>query len=211
MSTPETRRYAPRMAPGQRREQLLDAALDLALERGFHAVTIDGVARAAGVTRPVVYGLFPDVSALLSALVQREQERALAGLLGALPSVPEGGVPVDPEELVVAGLTAFLTSVHDNPRTWRVMLLPPEGAPRELQDRLVAERDAALAQIRELTVWGMPRLRGGATLDPELFARALQGLAEGAARLLLADPEAYPVERFTGFARTLLGTLTARV
>jgi hypothetical protein len=91
------------------------------------------------------------------------------------------------------------------------MLLPPEGAPRELQDRLVAERDVALGQIRELTVWGMPRLRGGATLDPELFARALQGLAEGAARLLLADPEAYPVERFTGFARTLLGALTARV
>jgi hypothetical protein len=45
-------------------------------------------------------------------------------------------------------------------------------------------------------------------LDPELFARALQGLAEGAARLVLADPEAYPVERFTSFARGLLGALT---
>jgi AcrR family transcriptional regulator len=198
------------MAPEARREQLLDAALDLALEQGFHAVTVEGVARAAGVTRPVVYGLFPDVSALLSALVQREQERALAALVAALPAVPAGGARVDPEVLVVTGLTAFLTSVRDHPRTWRVMLLPPEGAPRELQERLVAERDAVLAQIRELTVWGMPHLPSGVTLDPELFARSLQGLAEGAARLLLTDPEAYPVERFTGFAGDLLRALTGR-
>jgi AcrR family transcriptional regulator len=207
MSTPQARRYAPRMAPEARREQLLDAALDLALERGFHAVTVDGIARAAGVTRPVVYGLFPDVSALLSELVQREQARALAGLSRALPAVPPGGGAADPEALVLAGLTAFLTAVRDNPRTWRVMLTPPEGAPAELQERLVAERDAALTQIRELTVWGMPP---GLALDPELFARALQGLAEGAARLLLADLGSYPVERFTEFARTLLGMLLPR-
>jgi AcrR family transcriptional regulator len=196
------------MAPEQRREQLLDAALDLALERGFHAVTVDGVARAVGVTRPVVYGAFPDVSALLSALVEREQGRAFAGLLAALPPVPGDAVDVDPDELLVAGLTAFLTAVRDRPRTWRVMLLPPEGAPAELQERLTTERDAALHQLRELTAWGLPKRPGGVALDPELFARALQGLAEGAARLVLADPAAYPVERFTGFARGLLGALT---
>jgi AcrR family transcriptional regulator len=196
------------MAPEARREQLLDAALDLALERGFHAVTIDGVARAAAVTRPVVYGLFPDVSALLGALVEREQEVALAGLARVLPPVPTGGEALDPEALVVTGLTAFLSAVRDNPRTWRVMLLSPEGAPAQLQERLVTERDAVLAQIREFTVLGVPRLPGGVTLDPELFARALQGLAEGAARLLLADPAAYPVERFTGFARSLISALT---
>jgi AcrR family transcriptional regulator len=198
------------MAPEQRREQLLDAALDLALARGFHAVTIDGVARAAGVTRPVVYGAFDDVSALLSALVEREQERAMAGLLAALPAVPGGEAPVDPDALLVAGLTAFLTAVRDHPRTWRVMLLPPEGAPAELQECLATERNAALAQLRELTAWGLPRRPGAVPLDPELFARALQGLAEGAARLVLADPDTYPVERFTDFAHGLLGALTVR-
>jgi AcrR family transcriptional regulator len=198
------------MAPEQRREQLLDVALDLALERGFHAVTVDGVARAAGVTRPVVYGAFPDVSAILDALVEREQQRALAGLLAAVPPVPGDGSDVDPDVLLLRGLTAFLTAVRDNPRTWRVMLLPPEGAPAALQERLTTERDSALAQLRALTDWGLPRRPGGVALDPELFARALQGLAEGAARLVLADPEAYPVERFTHFAGALLAVLTAR-
>jgi hypothetical protein len=109
----------------------------------------------------------------------------------------------------VTALTAFLTAVRDFPRTWRVMLMPPEGAPAELQERLTTERDAALRQLRELTVWGLPRWPGTEGLDPELFARALQGLAEGAARLVLADPVAYPVERFTGFARSLLDALGA--
>jgi AcrR family transcriptional regulator len=195
------------MAPARRREQLLDAALELALDRGFHAVTIDGVARAVGVTRPVVYGVFPDVSAILSALVQREQARAMDAMMAALPEVPGGGAEADPVEMLVAGLTAFLAAVRDHPRTWQVMLLPPEGAPAELQDRLASERDLALGRLRALAEWGLPLYAGPLGLDPELFARSLQGLAEGAARLVLADPDAYPVERFTGFARTMLAAL----
>jgi AcrR family transcriptional regulator len=195
------------MAPARRREQLLDAALELALDRGFHAVTIDGVARAVGVTRPVVYGVFPDVSAMLSALVQREQARAMDAMMAALPEVPGGGAEADPVEMLVAGLTAFLAAVRDHPRTWQVMLLPPEGAPAELQDRLASERDMALSRLRALAEWGLPLYAGPLGLDPELFARSLQGLAEGAARLVLADPDAYPVERFTGFARTMLAAL----
>jgi hypothetical protein len=90
------------------------------------------------------------------------------------------------------------------------MLLPPEGAPAELQDRLNSERDAALGHLRALTEWGLPLRAGAMELDPELFARAIQGLAEGAARLLLADPEAYTVERFAAFARVTLAALTGR-
>src|SRR5690242_13726806 len=52
------RRYAPRMAPEQRREQLLDAALSVILEQGYSGVSIEAIARAAGVTRPVIYDHF---------------------------------------------------------------------------------------------------------------------------------------------------------
>src|SRR3954447_26215853 len=107
------------MAPEQRREQLLDTALEIALDRGFHAVTIDGVAKAAGVTRPVVYGLFADRSALLAALVAQAEQDAMAQLGPALPAVPTAGDDVDPDELLLRGVTAFLTAVRDNPRTWR--------------------------------------------------------------------------------------------
>src|SRR5688500_10940371 len=142
------------MAADQRREQLLDTALATALERGFHAVTIDGVARAAGVTRPVVYGLFDDRSALLTALMDRSEQRALAQLAPALPAVPEPGAAVDPDALLVEGVIAYLTAVRDDPPTWRVVLMPPEGAPPELTERLNSGRRAVLLTLREPVAGG---------------------------------------------------------
>lgn len=206
-ASPVRRRpYAQRMAPARRREQLLDTALGLALERGFHAVSIDGVARAAGVTRPVVYGQFVDRAELLAALLARAEQRALRQLAPALPAVPGPEDYVDPDALLVDGVTAYLTAVRDDPDTWRVVLLPPEGAPAELTERLNAVRRDVLQTLRSLVTWGMDR-RGGAALDVDLFARSVLTLAEGAARLLLRDPERYPVERFRAFTEDLLAGL----
>jgi AcrR family transcriptional regulator len=194
------------MAPEQRREQLLDTALQIALDRGFHAVTIDGVARAAGVTRPVVYGLFVDRAALLAALVDRSEQRALAQLAPALPAVPGPGDDVDPDALLVAGVGAYLQAVAGDPDTWRVVLLPPEGAPPELTARMQAQQRVVLRALRELVAWGLER-RGDTEIDVDLFARSVLTLAEGAARLHLQSPERYPVDRFARFTEQLLAGL----
>lgn len=205
--SPAVRRpYAPRMPPAQRREQLLDAALDIALERGFHAVTVDAVAKACDVTRPVVYSAFADRAALLTGLADRAEQRSLEQLAPVFPALPELDDDADPDELLVAGVTAYLSAVAADPRTWRVVLLPPEGAPPELVARADQHRRVLLRQLRALLDWGLQR-RGGPALDPDLFARAVFSLAEGAARLLLADPERWRLEAFTDFARTALAGL----
>ena len=203
------RSYAPRLPAEERHEQLLDTALALALERGFHEVTIDAVARAAGVTRPVVYGRFVDRTALLTAVVERAERRAVAQLLPALPPVPAAGDDADPDQLLVDGLAAFLSAVAGDPATWRVVLLPPEGAPAELRSRIAVQRRAALHHLRALVAWGLECRGAPADLDVDLFARSVQTLAEGAAQLVLAAPEQYTVERFTAFARSALTALPA--
>ena len=190
----------------QRRTQLLDAALDLALARGFHAVSVDGVAKACGVTRPVVYGLFADRDALLAGLADRAEERALAQLAHVLPALPAPGEHPDPDALLLAGVEAFLRAVADDPRTWRVILSPPEGLPTAMAARVTAQRAVVLDALRDLVVWGLPA-RGGPDLEPELFARAVQALAEAAARLILDDPAHWSVTSFTLFARTTLAAL----
>jgi AcrR family transcriptional regulator len=204
--TPATRAYAPRLAPVERREQLLATALSIALDRGFHAVTVDGVARAAGVTRPVVYALFADRAEILAALVAGAEQRALAQLAPALPAVPGPEDYVDPDALLVDGITAYLSAVRADPDTWRVVLLPPEGAPPELAERMATAHREVLRELRVLVAWGMER-RGGGALDVDLFARGVLTLAEGAARLLLQQPERYPVERFRAFTEDLLAGL----
>jgi AcrR family transcriptional regulator len=198
------RPYAARMPAEERREQLLDAALRAAVDEGFAAVTMDRVARAAGVTRPVVYGLFADRGALLAALLERETQRARAALAPALPPVPAPGEDVDPTELLVASLGAYLRAASESPDTWRLVLFPAEGAPPELQAAIATSREEALEQIRRLLAWGVAA-RG--ELDVELFARMLVGLAEGAARMVLDEPGVWTVDRFTTFTRQMLDAL----
>src|ERR671939_1072978 len=84
----ERRRYAPRMAPAERREQLIDAALSVIVEQGYGGVSIEAVARRAGVTRPVVYDHFPNLARLLHALVEREERYSLGELDAVVPEEP---------------------------------------------------------------------------------------------------------------------------
>jgi len=62
-----------------RREQLLEAAAQLFSQRGFHAVGIDDIGAAAGISGPGVYRHFASKQALLEALVDRAMTRMLDG------------------------------------------------------------------------------------------------------------------------------------
>jgi AcrR family transcriptional regulator len=185
-----------------RREQLLDVTKAIVLERGgFHAVSIEGVARDAGISRPIVYVHFDDLRGLLEALVAREGARALAQLQEVLPPVLEG----DRREALVARLAAYLEAVRADPDTWRLVLMPPEGAPRTLHEGIALGRAALVTQLAEALGPGVDE--GFQAPDPELAAHLLTAFADEAARLLLADPERYPAERMLELARWFMGRL----
>src|SRR5437660_7704697 len=102
------RRYAPRMPPAQRREQLIDAALEVILEHGYGGVSIEAVARTAGVTRPVVYDHFPDLARLLHALVEREERYSLEQLEEVVPQVSAAAARQEPAEMLASAVGRFL-------------------------------------------------------------------------------------------------------
>jgi AcrR family transcriptional regulator len=191
-----------RLPAAERREQLLDATKEIVSAEGFHAVSIERVARVAGISRPIVYGHFGDLRGLLEALVLRESQRALEQLDGFLPGDLGAG---DPRALLLAGLRGYLEAVRDDPDTWRLVLMPPEGAPALLRDLLARGRGAVVAQLAEAARPGLGS--GGPSPDPEMTARTLSAVADEAARLLLTDPERYPVERLLAHARWVLGQL----
>jgi AcrR family transcriptional regulator len=177
------------MSSEARREHLLDVAKELVAEHGFHGVSIEAVARGAGITRPIVYRHFGDLGALLDALVERETLRALMQLREVLPG--------DVSDLIAA-FEGYLRAVRSDPVTWRLVLVPPEGAPALLRERIAAGRAAVVAQLAAAVG---PR---AGSPDPELTAHALSAMADEAARLMLADPERYPPERLVAHARWLL-------
>jgi AcrR family transcriptional regulator len=183
-----------------RREQLLDVTKAIVVEHGFHAVSIEGVARDAGISRPIVYGHFHDLPGLLEALVAREGARALGQLQAVLPGALEEG---DPRGALVAALGAYLEAVRADPQTWRLVLMPHEGAPRVLHERISLGRTAVVTQLAAALRPGLGT--GVEPPDPELTARLLAAFADEAARLLLEDPDRYPAERMLALARWFLG------
>jgi AcrR family transcriptional regulator len=194
-----------RMSARERREQLLDTTKAIVSRDGFHGVSIEAVAREAGVSRPIVYGHFSDLPGLLEALVLREGERALAQLAGVLPKDLGTG---DPRESLLAGLRGYLAAAQADPVTWRLVLMPPEGAPDVLRERIAQGRAAVLAQLAEAVRPGFGP--GGVSPDPELTARMLSAFADEAVRLVLTDPERYTAERILAHTRWSLEQLGPR-
>lgn len=190
------------MTAVQRREQLLDATKRIAVDSGFHAVSIEAVARQAGITRPVVYGHFADLAGLLEALVDREAARSLAQLEVVLDyDLAEG----DQAKKLLASLRAYLEAVDSDPDTWRLVLMPQEGAPASLRKRIAEGRTAVVGRLALAIGPGFGS--GGQPPDPELTARMLSAVADEGARLLLTDPAQYPVARVLDHTRWVLSQL----
>jgi AcrR family transcriptional regulator len=190
---------AVRLTADERREQLLDATKSLAAKQGFHAVSIEAVAREAGITRPIVYGHFRDLSKLLEALVEREGVRALTQLAEVLTPALENP---DPRERMVEAMRAYIEAVGADPDTWRLVLMPTEGAPASLHTQIDEGRDAIIGQLAAAVRPGLD------PPDPELTARMLSAFADEAARLHLRDPERYPADRIMAQAEWALDQLS---
>lgn len=180
------------MSARARRAQLLDRARDIVAAEGFAAVSIERVARAAEVTRTVVYQNFGDLAGLVSALLDRESEIAFAGM-----RTVDGPLADDPDALG-RGILAYL---HAAPTSWRIILSPPAGAPPQLRARTEAgrryARSIAAGRLSQLT--GRPIDAGGVTV------RLLLSSLEELALLHLTDPRAHPDELVLRYLRSLIG------
>lgn len=81
---------AKRMAPADRREQILDAAVGMAKDIGFQKITRDGVAVRAGVAMGLVTRYFGTMCQLRRAVMRSAVRR------GVIPIIAEGLAIGDP-------------------------------------------------------------------------------------------------------------------
>src|SRR5947207_415766 len=94
-----------RRAREERMRHVLDVAGREFAERGFHEVSMDDVAAAAGVSKPVVYTHFESKDGLYEAVLAHAADEFTA-------RVRAGVVPQEtPEERMWAGILAFVDAV----------------------------------------------------------------------------------------------------
>jgi AcrR family transcriptional regulator len=118
--------------------RILDAALDVAAASGIRHLTVDGVARRAGVGRVTVYRRFGDRQGLVEALGVREARRCIAILDEATP--PDQPI----EEQVADGFVAGLRLIREHPLLSRLVTHEPAA----LLDALTHPRTALFPLAR---------------------------------------------------------------
>ncbi len=139
-------------------------AFGLFLERGYKATSMDAIARAAGVTKPVIYACFASKAELFGALLDREEQRMFAQFGAAFAT---GAEPGDLEAMLVAGFTAMLQAVSDTPETYRVALLGGGDADALIDARLRRGREHLVAQLTEMARrWLERRIPARASTEP---------------------------------------------
>ena len=73
------------MAPDKRREQILDSAVALIIERGLSSCTLEAVSVQARISKPLIYKYFLRLEDLFKALVEREYRYLRGRGLNVLP------------------------------------------------------------------------------------------------------------------------------
>lgn len=194
--------YAARVPPEQRREEVLDAALALVNEGGVGAVNMEALARAAGVTKPVVYSAFANTDAVLEALIEREQGRIFTQVTALLP---EDADLTDPISVTTAGMVGFLEAARVHPATWR-LLLTRDGLPDSAAETYARGRAYFVGQLAGLAEWALADRPGG-PLDPVLTAELIATALECGARLVLDDPESFTEERMVTFVSEIVRSI----
>lgn len=166
---------AQRLSAARRRRQLLDVAVDVFADSGFHATSVADVAEAAGVTKPVLYQHFPSKRELYRSLLEDVGVR-LRTTIEAATSADLG-----PREQVEAGLAAFFDFVGAEPSAF--LLLFGSGTRRdgEFAD-VAAATEAAIARV----VAGRLGEAGLDDAERDLVAHGIVGLAEGTTRRWIA-------------------------
>ena len=202
-ATRARRPYAARVPIEVRREQLLDAALAIIHRDGYAAVSVEAIAREAGVTRPVVYGAYDGLGPLLTALLDREQVKAFARLLSVVPAEFDRTDPVALATEVVGQLVAM---ANEDPATWRTIVMRPEGLPQAVRERIEADRTRIVHVFGRLAVDLMPP----GVWDREALGHAIVAVFESFGRLVLDEPDQWPAERLIDALRPVLRMLLPR-
>jgi AcrR family transcriptional regulator len=171
--------------PGpERREQLLHVARRVFGRAGFHTVSMDAVAKEAGVTKPILYDHFPSKKDLYLSLLETDLAALHEKVRTALDEAPGN------RERIRASFEAYFGFVDEHAEGFRLLMQEAIGADRDIQGRVHLVRDDILKEVTDVIE---RESRGTLShADAQTVALGLIGMVETVAQ---QDPGGDPVER----------------
>ena len=158
------------MTQGDRRQQILAAAVRVFAERGYESSRVGDIASSAGVAYGLVYHYFDSKDAVLEAVFREAWGRLLAAVAHA-----EATAGTAPERLALV-VKIVLRSWRDDPDLVRLLVREVTRNPH-IQDEL-DEIGQAFASLERIVAAGQEEGTIRRSLDPQLAAWMLYGALE---------------------------------
>ncbi len=163
-----------RLAPEERRSQLLDVAQSLVLEHGLNSFTMEALTNAAGVSKPLVYKYFDTRLELLQTLLLREfqrfndHQREEVDKANDYREIVTFMVTVNFDEFSKGNIIRILRGQSDvNAALQAIEQKVSKKLAKFLVDRLMSEYDFPRKQAEHLTVMSS----GASVAAAEYFSR----------------------------------------
>ena len=172
-SDPATNEGQRRLPAVHRRRQLLSVALGCFAAAGYHATSMDGIADAAGVSKPVLYQHFASKAELFSELIVSVG----ADLLGAVTTAATA--EEDPYRRVLAGFRSYFCFVGDQPAAFTLLFDSGARQAPEFAGAVRSVESSIAGTIGDLIEVDIDRSHR------ELLAFGIVGLAETTSRMWL--------------------------
>lgn len=132
------------MSSPERKSQLIDAAEELFIAKGYSAVSMEDICRAASVSRPVLYEHLKTKQDAYLACVERARATFDSELLRRVD------LTASPQDQLRAGGDSFFTFLEESPGRWILLFGSSSILPGEKSQELAALRFGTIEKIRLL-------------------------------------------------------------
>ena len=134
------------MRAPERRRQLLEVARKVFGRRGYHTVTMESVAKEAGVTKPILYDHFPSKRDLYLALLEADlanlEKRLAEGLENSRGN----------RERIRASFQTYFDFVDEHAEGFRLLMQEAVGGDRHFQELVFKFRSEVLDRVTEVLI-----------------------------------------------------------
>lgn len=164
----------------QKRKLIMDTALELFAENGFHATSISQIARKAGISKGLTYNYFNSKKEILDEIILQGFDSVYSNF-----DVNKDGVLS--EEEFISFIKKVFKIMRDNLRYWKLyysLMFQPKVT-ESLQDEYTEKAKPLLEMLSKFIV-------SKGSKDPEGDMMVISALLEGAYLFTVTTPEMFP-------------------
>ncbi|MQA10010.1 MAG: TetR family transcriptional regulator [Pseudonocardiaceae bacterium] len=174
-----------RLPRAVRERQILDAAIRVFSERGYHNASMDEISSLAGVSKPMIYAYLGAKEDLFGTCI-RQEARKLVQAVGT-DIEPDAA----PDVQLWHGIRSFLRFVGEHRESWTVLHQRALSQGEPFASQITAMRSQAITLVARLLTTAAVKKHMGedATEATEALAAALVGASESAADWWVDHPE----------------------